>query len=896
MFREHIGTAGLLPARRRHCSQVIAREANVARRRVTRLGVAVVAALMGLLSGTGLVPTAHAAGGCAPYEVFSMRGSGNPDELKDPGTATPLTHEFATLELALRADPGLVVRRTIPEYEAAAVTPGFPDWWGFSLGGFVGGLTTASGSVLHRYTESVRRGRDGLLAALNSLPSRCGPETRIVLMGYSQGAHVIGDVLESGRLTRAARDRIVGVTLIGDPRFNPEAPTWPADAQRRPQGSFDPGRHGVLGARPTRNIPPTIPLRTHCVSDDVVCQGVSSNVLAGMAGCGVVGAVGSAACASALLAHQVGRHVDGYRPNEAELAAYWLAKRIRADRAARAQPVASTPAQQPRPLDVAFVIDSTGSMREEIDDVLANVATIRERFAASSTGVRTALVEYRDEPSEDSEFQARTVLGLSEDPAAFSAALGSITADGGGDADESVFSGLVSAAKLAWRPDATRAVILIGDAAPKDPEPVTGFTLAGTTAALNAASLSVHALVVDDAAAKAFAQLAAGTSGATYDVASASEVADRVIAAGAARAAAPTIPAIGAPSASLRARARSSAVSGGFAVPAGEPLALSSASASSPFAEDLDAIWDFGDGTSITTAATVVAHAWSAPGAYTVRLTVRDTVGRSATTIVPVSVTPAAAPPVAASPSPIAFRQRPREGLRVTWRPAGVGAVERYEVLADGLSVGIAPGTMARPGLMLRRDGLLAPTAVTVIGRRASGAPASIARRDIGASVGLVSATGTRVDVRAAGGLRLTATPGRPADGVRVLAGRRRVTASYRRGGRTLRCHATVRLKTRALAVLVVERRGRRRCRLRVVSNALAGRPISVVARRRGEWRQRRYRRADGGRRVRVAGLRRRVRLPRAATGAVAVVAIPRRGGARVVTVAGATPEYGVAP
>lgn len=51
----------------------------------------------------------------------------------------------------------------------------------------------------------------------------------------------------------------------------------------------------------------------------------------------------------------------------------------------------------------------------------------------------------------------------------------------GGDTPESMYSGAMTALNLPWRPG-VRKVIIIGDAPGKDPEPVTGFTLAAVQA------------------------------------------------------------------------------------------------------------------------------------------------------------------------------------------------------------------------------------------------------------------------------------------------------------------------------------------------------------------------------------------------------------------------------
>lgn len=76
-----------------------------------------------------------------------------------------------------------------------------------------------------QYPGSVSRGRDYLVAALRKEYARCDQsDERIVLAGYSQGAHVIHDALRT--LQSYSPDvltRVASVTLFGDPMWGPDA-------------------------------------------------------------------------------------------------------------------------------------------------------------------------------------------------------------------------------------------------------------------------------------------------------------------------------------------------------------------------------------------------------------------------------------------------------------------------------------------------------------------------------------------------------------------------------------------------------------------------------------------------------------------------------------------------
>lgn len=69
------------------------------------------------------------------------------------------------------------------------------------------------------YINSQYRGKYNLTKELNRMATAC-PSTRTVLIGYSQGAHVIGDVVSNGnpmKLSSSAKAKIAAIFLTGDP-------------------------------------------------------------------------------------------------------------------------------------------------------------------------------------------------------------------------------------------------------------------------------------------------------------------------------------------------------------------------------------------------------------------------------------------------------------------------------------------------------------------------------------------------------------------------------------------------------------------------------------------------------------------------------------------------------
>ncbi|MFC7765312.1 cutinase family protein [Leucobacter soli] len=117
------------------------------------------------------------------------------------------------------------------------------------------------------------RGARILIDTLNVQADAC-PEQRFILLGYSQGALIVGDAIASpevrligasvGELAPDAAERVLAVVLYGDPRFR--------GAESYDVGDFDPSVNGVL-PRPAGSLDAFADrLRDYCVSGDIVCQ------------------------------------------------------------------------------------------------------------------------------------------------------------------------------------------------------------------------------------------------------------------------------------------------------------------------------------------------------------------------------------------------------------------------------------------------------------------------------------------------------------------------------------------------------------------------------------------------------------------------------------------------
>ncbi|XP_046861226.1 uncharacterized protein LOC124454462 [Xenia sp. Carnegie-2017] len=116
-------------------------------------------------------------------------------------------------------------------------------------------------------------------------------------------------------------------------------------------------------------------------------------------------------------------------------------------------------------VDLAFVVDCTGSMGSYIRETQRNINFIAEKISKTSFSVHLALVEYRDHPPEDRSFVSR-FHDFTHDVAQMKEWVNQMSANGGGDFPEAVTSGLYDAANLSYRDRATKICIWIGDAPP----------------------------------------------------------------------------------------------------------------------------------------------------------------------------------------------------------------------------------------------------------------------------------------------------------------------------------------------------------------------------------------------------------------------------------------------
>ncbi|MBS7546956.1 VWA domain-containing protein [Dietzia massiliensis] len=211
--------------------------------------------------------------------------------------------------------------------------------------------------------------------------------------------------------------------------------------------------------------------------------------------------------------------------------------------------VTATAAAQSGARDLMFAIDTTGSMAPYIEQTKIAVDDLATDLASESAGTRVGLVEYRDAGDP---FQARTVTDLTTNLPTFRGGLDGLGVDGGGDWPESVYSGIALSLCQAWNSSSVKAIIAVGDAPAKDPEPVTDLTadriiaLANGTAtdnpycapaAVAAAAVSpmatgnrvpIFVVSADGELTAQFARIAEETGGATVPVEDIEDIAEAI--------------------------------------------------------------------------------------------------------------------------------------------------------------------------------------------------------------------------------------------------------------------------------------------------------------------------------------------------------------------------------
>ncbi len=159
--------------------------------------------------------------------------------------------------------------------------------------------------------------------------------------------------------------------------------------------------------------------------------------------------------------------------------------------------------------DLAVVIDTTGSMTDELEFLKAELRTILDEIGRGhpELDIRLGLVAYRDVGDQ---YVTRTFpfTGSLDE---VQENLAAQRADGGGDMPEAMEQALIRAIGQDWRPDAVRALLLVADAPPHGQNVARTWEAAEAARARRIQIVPVAASGVDDLAEYVMRAMAAAT-------------------------------------------------------------------------------------------------------------------------------------------------------------------------------------------------------------------------------------------------------------------------------------------------------------------------------------------------------------------------------------------------
>jgi len=209
--------------------------------------------------------------------------------------------------------------------------------------------------------------------------------------------------------------------------------------------------------------------------------------------------------------------------------------------------------EKPKPeskLDLVFLIDTTGSMWDDIEQVKLSANEIIGALDSKGLDYRVAIANYKDYPNlpygepTDYTYKLNLPFATKDNKQDIINAINGLSASGGADWRESVYSALVNAMTDAnkdsanldnygWRKGVFKAIIIMGDAPPHSPEPWEGgHTLNDAEYwSRNIDPVRVYSVVVgyDSDAYAAFSEISEKTGGKAYLSPTANDVAAAII-------------------------------------------------------------------------------------------------------------------------------------------------------------------------------------------------------------------------------------------------------------------------------------------------------------------------------------------------------------------------------
>jgi Mg-chelatase subunit ChlD len=172
-------------------------------------------------------------------------------------------------------------------------------------------------------------------------------------------------------------------------------------------------------------------------------------------------------------------------------------------------------------IDVVFAIDTTGSMGNSINAVKQTATQLINDVSAQTTSARFALIDFRDYASRTGspgDYPAKLDADFTTQGATVAAAIQDLSLGYGGDTPETMFSALHMAYGLTWRAGVKKLVVVLSDAPPLSPEPISGLTANQVLQeSLAIDPVELHLVDVGSATTTELTDIAQQTNGGVYD-------------------------------------------------------------------------------------------------------------------------------------------------------------------------------------------------------------------------------------------------------------------------------------------------------------------------------------------------------------------------------------------
>jgi len=217
--------------------------ASAVARRARRLLAGGLAAMVVWLVLAALAPASGLA--CSNVEFIGVRGSGE-SYSGNYGMGTQIGNMFERVRA--RKPSTQTLQSFGLEYPAINVA----EWW------------KAFG-----YYPSVWEGDEHLENRIKGDAASCSG-MKILVAGFSQGAHVVGDTIENlANKNDSSLGHVYGVALYGDPRFS-------KDDHATARGNYSPEHWGILTERGNYSSKINNRLGDWCRLKDAICQGFNA--------------------------------------------------------------------------------------------------------------------------------------------------------------------------------------------------------------------------------------------------------------------------------------------------------------------------------------------------------------------------------------------------------------------------------------------------------------------------------------------------------------------------------------------------------------------------------------------------------------------------------------------